>query len=59
MGERCWKLIAADKSAAIAKPLLDAIVMEDSQCDRCFANPSGANESDGFEAFSETDDLLD
>ena len=59
MGERCWELVAANKSAAIAKPLLDVIVMEDGQCDGCFANPSGTYESNRFEVFSETDNLLD
>ena len=59
MGERCWELIAADKSAVIAKTLLDVVVVEDSQCDGCFADSSGTNESDGFEVFGETDDLLD
>ena len=59
MGERCWELIAAHKAAVIAKPLPNAIVVEDSQCNGCFADPPSTNESDRFEAFSETDNLLD
>lgn len=59
MGKRCWELVAADKSAVITKPFLDAVVMEDSQGDRRFADPSGTYVSDGFEVSSEINNLLD
>jgi hypothetical protein len=59
VGKGRWKLIAANEPTVIAKPFLDSIVMEDGQCDRCFANPSGTYESDGLEVLGETDDLLD
>ena len=58
MGERRRKPVTADKSAVIPKPFLDAIVMENGQRDGRFSDPSGTYESDWFEVFSKTDDLL-
>jgi hypothetical protein len=34
-------------------------VVEDGESDGCLPNPSCTNESDGFEVFGETDELLD
>ena len=59
MRKRCWKPVAANESSVIAEAFLDAIVMEDGQCDGRLADPSGTYESDRLEVFSKTDDLLD
>ena len=59
MSARCRELITTDKVAVIAKPVLDAIVVENSEGDGCFPNAPCTDESDGFEVFSKIDDLLD
>ena len=59
MSARRWELVATDESPALAKPLLDAIVVEDSQSDGGLANSAGTDKSDGREVFGETDNLLD
>jgi hypothetical protein len=46
MRTRSWELVATNEPAVLAKPLLDAIVVEDS-------------ESDGCEGSGETNDLFD
>ena len=58
MSTRCRKLITTDKSAVIAKSILDATVAEGGQCDGCLADPSGTDESDGRQIFCETNDPL-
>ena len=58
MDTRSRELITTDKSTVIAKSVLDSIVVEDSKGDVCFPNAPCADESDGFEVFSESDDLL-
>ena len=59
MRGRSRELVAADESTVIAKPFLDAIVMEDSESDRSFPNPPCPDKSNGFEVFSESNDLVD
>ena len=59
MGVRGGELIAADEPTVFAKPLPDAVVMEDGQSDGCFANSASTDESDRSEDFCQTDDLLD
>jgi hypothetical protein len=59
MSARSRELVAADESTVIAKPFLDAIVVEDSEGDGCFPDPPCTDESDGFEVFGNSDDLLD
>jgi hypothetical protein len=39
------KLVTADEPASVAKPLFDAIVMEDSESDGCLPNATGTNKS--------------
>jgi hypothetical protein len=56
---RSRKLIAADKPSVIAKSIFDPIVVEDGEGDRCFPNPPCTDESDGFEVFDESNNLLD
>jgi hypothetical protein len=58
MGTRSWKLIATNESTVFAKPLLDAIMVEDCQGNRCFPDSACADKSDGSEVFSEANDLL-
>jgi hypothetical protein len=55
---RSGELVTTNEPTIIAKPLPDAIVMEDGQRDGCFTDPSGTDESDGLQVFSETEDLL-
>ena len=59
MRTRSRELSATDESTIIAKPFLDAIVMKDSHYNGCLVDPSSTNESDGFQVFCETNDLLD
>ena len=56
---RRGELVVKDESAVIAKQFLDAVVMGDSQCGGCVANPSGTDECNGFQVFNETNGLLD
>ena len=59
MSTRSRELIATDEPAVLAKPLLDTVVVEDSQCYGCLSDPPWTDESDGCEFFGETNDLLD
>ena len=43
----------------VAKPSFDTVVMEDGEADGCFPDSTDANESNGVEVFSETDDPVD
>ena len=58
MDTRCRELIATNEPAVIAKPVLDPIMVEDSEGNGCLPNPPCADESDGFKVFSESNDLL-
>ena len=58
MRARRGKLIAADESAVLAKSFLDPILVEDSESDGRFTDPSCADESNRFEVLSESDDFL-
>ena len=53
------KLIAADKSAVLAKPLFDAVAVGDDQYRGRLANPVSTDWSDWGEVFCQSDDLLD
>ena len=59
MSTRSGELVAADEPTVIAKPFLDAAVVEDRESDGSFPDPSGTDESDGFEVFREINNLLD
>jgi len=59
MDRRRWELIASDEPTILAKPLLDAIVMEDFQSDGCLANPASTDESNRNQVVCQIDDLLD
>lgn len=52
------ELATSDKAAIFAEPLLDALMMEDSESDGCLPDPASTNESDGRKAFCQTDNLL-
>ena len=58
MSECGRELVASDEPTVVAKPLLDAIVMEDGQSDGCFSNPSSTDEGHRGEVFRETNDPL-
>lgn len=57
VGAGSWELVATNKSTVIAKPFLDATVVEDSQCDGCFPDATRTDESDWSKVFRETNDL--
>ena len=59
MGARSGELVATDKPAVVPETLLDAVVVEDSQGNRCLPNPPWADESDWSEVFREANNLLD
>ena len=59
MSARYRELITTDKAAVVAKPVLDAIVVENSEGDGCFSDAPCTDESDGFKVFSKIDNLLD
>ena len=58
MSTGSWEFIATDEPAVIAKPFLDTIVVESGEGDRSFPDPSRTDESDGFQVFGKTNDLL-
>jgi hypothetical protein len=53
------KLVTPYESTVVAKSIFDPIVVEDCEGNRCLTDPSCADESDGFEAFNESDNLFD
>jgi hypothetical protein len=59
MSARSGKLITTDKPSVLAKSIFDPIVVEDSEGNRRFPDPPCTNESDGFDVFGESDNLLD
>ena len=59
MGERGGKLVATNEPPVVTEPLLDAMVVEDSQGDGGLSNSAGADESERNEVFCTTNDLLD
>ena len=59
MSERGGELVATDEPTIVSKPLLDAIVVEDSQGDRCFPDPPWSDESDRSEISCKANNLLD
>ena len=59
MSPRRGELIASDEPTVTAKPCVDARMVEDAECNQCFPDPPRTDESDRFEVFGETDNLLD
>ena len=59
MSGGCAELVTTDEPTVVAKPFLDAVVVEDSQRDGRLANSPGTDESSWSEGFYETNDLLD
>ena len=59
MGTRRRELIATDESSVFAKSSFDPIVVKDGEGDGCFPDSPCTDESDGFQVFGESDDLLD
>ena len=56
MGTRSWELIASDESTVLAKSFFDPVVVKNCESDGRFADPSCADESNGFQVFGESDD---
>ena len=59
IGARGRELIAADESTVVAEPLLNPVVVEDSEGNRRFSNSACTDEGDWDEVFGQTDDTLD
>ena len=59
MNERGRELVTLNEPTVVAKPLLDAMVMKNSQWDGCLANSTSTDESDRSQVFGKTDDALD
>jgi hypothetical protein len=59
MRTRGWELVTSDKPTVVTKPVLNAIVVEDLECDRRFPDSTCTDESDRLEVFGDSDDLLD
>jgi hypothetical protein len=59
MCTRGGEFVAADESTIVAKPLLDPIVVENGQGDRCLPDSASTNECNWNKVFSEIDYLLD
>ena len=59
MGERGGELVATNEPPVITEPLLDAMVVEDSQGDGGLSNSAGADESERNEVFCTIKNLLD
>ena len=55
---RGGELVATDESTIVAKPFLDAVVMENSQSDGCFSDSPWSDECKWTEVFGEANDLL-
>ena len=53
------ELVTTDEPTVVTESLFDAVVMEDGQSDRRFANPAGTDESDRFQVLGKTNNLLD
>ena len=53
------ELVTADKPTVVAESLLDAIIMEGSQSDRCISDPTRTNGGDGCQVFGQVNNLLD
>ena len=53
------ELVATDEPAAVAKPFLDAIVVEGSQSNGGLANSAGTDESDEREVFRQCNHTAD
>ena len=51
LGGGCQELVASDKPTILAKPLLDAIVMQDGESDGRLADPASTDEGDRGEVF--------
>ena len=58
MRARSGKLIAADESTVLAESFLNPTVVENSEGNGCFPDPARADESDGFEVPSSSDDFF-
>ena len=59
MVERRRELITSDEPTILPEPLLDAIVMEDSQRDGRLSDPARTDQSDRSETFRQSHDLVD
>ena len=59
MDERGWELIASNEPTTVTKPLLDATVMKNGQCDGCLADSASTGESNRSQVFGEPDYAFD
>ena len=59
MTERGGELVATDEPTVVAKPFLDAVIVEDGQGDGGLSDPTDTDEGEWGEIFCEADDLID
>ena len=59
MRARGREFVATNEPTMMTKPLLDPIVVENSQCDGSLTNSAGTDENDWGTVLSEIDYLLD
>ena len=60
MVERRWEFVTSDEPTILAEsPVLDPIVMEDSQSDGRLSDPASTDQSDWTEIFRQSHDLVD
>jgi hypothetical protein len=59
MSTRYGELVAANESTILPKTCFDPIVMKDSERNRRFPDSPRTDKCDGFQVFSQSDDLLD
>jgi len=56
---RGGELVTPDKSTVMTKPLLDPVMVEDSQGDRGLADPASTDQSDWSQLLGQIDYLVD
>ena len=52
-------MVTADEPTFVAESLFDSVVVEDFQSDGRLPDPTGTDESDGFEVLGQVDDPVD
>ena len=58
MATRCGELVATDEPTVVAKSLLNAIVMEHRQSDRCLPDSTNTNESNWDKVFRQPNNFI-
>ena len=59
MTERDGEVVTTDEPTVVAKPFLDAVIVQDRQGDGGLSDSTGTDEGERGEIFCEADDLID